>query len=42
MEVKEKGCKLTTDELDWQLKWKGPYAVVHSVEEALAVLDTEF
>lgn len=38
LEIKMPGEKLTTDELDWWAKWNGPGAVVHSVEEALAVI----
>ena len=38
VEIKMPGEKLTTDELDWWSKWKGPGATVRSVEEALALI----
>lgn len=38
IEIKAPGGKLTLDELDWQARWHGPYAIVHSVEEALDLI----
>lgn len=38
MEVKVDGGKLTDDQVAYALNWKGHYVVVHTPEEALAVI----
>jgi hypothetical protein len=38
MEVKMPGGKLTKDEYEWHHEWHGDHYVVHSVEEAIAVI----
>ena len=39
LEVKMPGERLTTDETKWHRAFPGPVFVVHSVEEALAILE---
>lgn len=38
IEVKDKGGKLTMDEIAWQAQWRGPVFVVYTVEHALELI----
>ena len=38
IEIKRPGALLTADELRWHRDWRGQVAVVHSVEEAVALI----
>ena len=41
VEVKMPGGRLTDDQVDWHLSWKGQKAIVRNVKEALAVIGIE-
>ncbi len=38
LEVKARTGRLTADELDWHLRWRGQKAVVRSADEALKAI----
>lgn len=39
MEVKAQGCKLTPDERDWRVTWRGQVDTAHDADEALYIID---
>jgi Holliday junction resolvase len=37
-EIKSKGGKLTSDQVEWHDQWQGHKAVIYSVEEAIKIM----